>query len=109
MNLHQTVTEFCIRKLAQILYDCVEYSQSDRALTDWQTAEDFVRRNPHVVDLICQLFETQLSAVHKLNCDFKTFDEFCGRAVWTGLYQPLKKWLGLPYKPVPHYTQIRFG
>lgn len=113
MYFHQIVREFCIRKLARILYDCLGYSHSDRALADWQTAKEFVTDNHHIVNLIAKILELRM-LTQEPACDFETFDRICGRDVWDGMYQPLQKLLKLPYRPMssesptPHYTHIRF-
>ena len=74
------------------------------------TSETFVNENPKVIDCIFRILDTKVF-VPGLTCDFETFDRFCGRAVWEGLYQPLKKSLRLPHKNdnAPHYTAILFG
>ena len=107
MNVYETVKEFCVRKLAQILYDCLECSASDRALHDWLTAERFVNSNSGTVSLIVEILKSQLPIAQDYT--FETFDKICGRAVWDGMYQPLKRQLWLTYYPESHYTYVRFG
>lgn len=105
-DFHQ-VQRFCIKKLAKILSECVACSHEDRQLLDWLTAERFVKAHGNAVDMIGDRFDEMSIRIEDPN--FETFDWLCGRLVWDWLYQPWKKELGLPNRPVPHYTYITFG
>ena len=109
MSTYAEVREFCIRKLACILSECVACSHTDRAMLDWLTAEQFVNTNKAMVDGIYDFFSAATASPSGQVQDFEAFNRLCGRAVWDGLYQPLRKVLGLPYRPTPHYTHIRFS
>ena len=108
MNFNECVRRFCVEKLARILYDCVACSGGDRALLDWLTAERFVLANQDRVDLIVAMYRAELITT-KRGESFASFDRLCGRAVWDGFYQPLRKELRLSLGDVPYYTHIRFG
>ena len=108
-NEYKTVRNFCVRKLAQILYECVAYSHEDRALADWRTAEWFVNNNPGIVDVVYDLFMARASALKPPIFDFEVFDKLCGRAVWNAMFQPMEKQLGLSHQDLPRYTHVRFG
>lgn len=105
MKTYAEVCEFCVRKLAEILYQCVACSHANRAALDWRTAENFVQSNKPTLDAIHDCFQSSCGQTQ----DYEAFDKICGRAVWDGMYQPLQEILGLPYKPTPHYTHIRFS
>ncbi len=121
MALKDLVERFCIVKLANILWQCVEFSVTDRAEADWLTAERFVKTNSDLVDRVLQAFISQITPVPgqasgetlvegaPFDTSYDTFVVKCGRAVWDYLYQPLQKSLGLPYYPPAHYMYIRFG
>jgi len=118
-TLEQLVKEFCVRKLARILYDCVSVQEgTKRELIDWYTAESFVEKNLETVRLIGSGFISGLlteaslwtkdvnsnSLVLHLDLSFELFDRLCGRNVWDKLYQPIKMCL---LTSVP-YTRIHF-
>ena len=88
------IREFCIRKVAQILYDCVACSESDRAEIDWHTAENFIKK--HHVDHF-----TILANDHNVKT-WEDFDRELGRFAWENFYRSIK-WC-LP----PVYTKILF-
>jgi len=119
MDIVNAVRELCIRKLARILYDCVECSESDRALIDWRAAEQVVDANRHFVARMVQVLvddalwgasqrRTYKSGVTvqgvawlEFKFDPERFEQVCGKAVWDDLYQPMV--LSSPY------TRVRFG
>jgi len=109
MRSYAEVREFCIRKLAQILYECVGCSHTDRERLDWLTAEQFVDVNKATVDGIYDCFQAATAIQADQVQDFETFNRLCGRAVWDSLYHPLQKVLRLPYQPKPHYTHVIFS
>jgi hypothetical protein len=109
MSTYAEVREFCIRKLARILSECVVCSHNDRARLDWLTAEQFISANKATVDGIYDCFRAATATLPGQVQDFEAFDRLCGRAVRDSLYQPLQKALGLPYRPTAHYTYIRFS
>lgn len=108
MRSYEEVREFCIRKLAQNLYECVACSHRDRAMLDWLTAERFVASNKKVMDRICDHFYAKTKSMTEC-AGYETFDSVCGRMVWDSLYQPLRQSLNLPYAFPPHYTHVLFG
>lgn len=110
MATYEQVREFCIQKLARILYDCVVCSHSARDKLDWFTAQKFVDGNKATVDDIRECFQRAIAMLPAEQVqDFEAFDRVCGRAVWDKLYQPLQRALQLPYRPIPQYTYIRFS
>ena len=125
MTIRELVERYCVQKLASILYECLEFSDADRAETDWLTAENFVKRHPESVERIVdtfidyaeehQSFELSImsddTSVEAALSDFSydMFVEICGREVWDCLYQPFRIQSGLPYNRYPHYTLIRFA
>ena len=117
MTFRDLVVEFCTRKLAQQLYECVECSHCDRAATDWFVAKWFVKMNYGTVDLIMAKFRTLVAEDQicsttvidntlflGLRFSYESFDHLCGRDVWDKLYQSLKKQM-----PNSIHTRIRFG
>jgi hypothetical protein len=109
MKPYEEVREYCIRKLARILSECVACSHSDRAMLDWLTAEQWVNTNKTIVDGIYDCFQAAAAISPDQVQGFETFDRLCGRAVWDSLYQPLQKVLELPYQSTARYTHIRFS
>lgn len=122
MTLRDLFEQFCVRRLASVLYECVAFSHADRAEADWLTAEEFVRKNQGAVNIILKRLisrmppaQDQISGgtlVDKVPFDinYDKFVSMCGRDVWDLLYQPLKRWLGVPHDPPrPHYTHIIFA
>lgn len=105
MRTYAEVRQFCVKKLARILYDCLACSQPDRAMLDWLTAERCVDTNKHIVYAICSCFEAATDVINGQVQDFEMFDRLCGRAVWDGLYRPMRKTMGWPH---PDYSYIRF-
>lgn len=109
MPTYEEVREFCIRKLARILSECVACSHEDREKLDRQTAEAWVDEHKAVMDCIYDCFEAATFTLPYRDQGFERFDQLCGRAVWDSLFQPLKRELRLSSQPtVPHYTHIRF-
>lgn len=108
MRSYEEVREFCIRKLAQVLYECVSCSHHDRAMLDWLTAERFIASNKAVMDRIYDRFHAKTKPLPG-SADYETFDRVCGRVVWDSLYQPLRQSLNLPHGFPPHYTHVLFG
>ncbi|MBA3047196.1 hypothetical protein KKC83_06060 [Patescibacteria group bacterium] len=53
MKTEVVIREYCIKKLAQILYDCVE-CPGDRAKIDWATAQNHIDGNRWVVDTVME-------------------------------------------------------
>lgn len=118
MNITQLVREFCVRKLAQILYDNVECSVADRALLDWTTAEVFVDAHRHFVDRMSRALvsdavhdklygskaESNGTVLLHFIISFADFERVCGRDVWDDLYQPFQR---LAMREP--YTRVRFG
>ena len=114
-NLYQLMESFCTRKLAEQLYvDCVD---PDRALADWNAAQNFVARNQGFVLAMVTCFPArlaqQLSGTTKfasigdtntvtieLLLDYKSFDRLCGRDVWDALYQRIQKCLPVTHGPI---------
>lgn len=101
---------YCAKKLAQILYDNVGCLQEDRALLDWQLAENFVRMNSTFADtmvraFICQQAVEQISGLTqaaeiislRLDMSYENFERLCGKAVWDNLYQKIRPLLRTPY------------
>lgn len=122
MTIRELVERFCVQKLASILYECLAFSDADRAETDWLTAERYVKDNPQLVDHVLRTFMFQgkthvqitgATPVEDVSSDisYETFVQGCGRTVWDYLYQPFRKHSELPYHDPykPHYTYIRFG
>ena len=108
MRSYEEVREFCVRKLAQVLYECVASSHQDRAMLDWLTAERFIAANKQNMDRIYDRFCTKTKALTEC-VGYEIFDQVCGRAVWDSLYQPLRQSLSLPHGFPPHYTHVLFG
>lgn len=115
MTIRELVQRFCIQKLAGTLWECLPFSDTDRAETDWLTAEDFVKKNPQLVDRILQTFLCQTGESSPTSGDkqvgdvsfdvsYETFVVKCGRMVWDHLYQPFRNKSGLPYHYVPHLS-----
>ncbi|OGZ62739.1 MAG: hypothetical protein A2639_02785 [Candidatus Staskawiczbacteria bacterium RIFCSPHIGHO2_01_FULL_34_27] len=109
------VRKFCIRKLAQILYECVETNTTDRALLDWFTAEsafDKIHWSSQMSGIFLMALaeefdrkantERRQAKIDPNVINYETFDRLCGRAVWDYLYQPCKGMLP------KEYTKIRF-
>jgi hypothetical protein len=122
MTIRELVLRFCVQKLANILWECLAFSDVDRAETDWLTAEDFVKKNPRIVEHILQMFLWQIGKSNLIDnignervedvsfdVSYEMFVEKCGRMVWNYLYQPFEKESGLPHHYIHHYTHIRFG
>jgi hypothetical protein len=115
MTLKDLVEQFCIKRLAEVLWECVECSTADRTEFDWLTAERFVKKNPSLVSRALTAFvfgqAPADTPVEDLPFDigYDTFVVKCGRTIWSYFYQPLQKQLNLPFYPVPHYTYVRFG
>lgn len=117
MRIYTLFWEFCIRKLARILYDCVECSHTDRAELDWLTAEKFIKENRWRLAPILSEFlaATKLSensfvsdVPSSIDISYGGLDRVYGRMVWDELYQPLR--LALRTKmEMPRHTRIRFG
>lgn len=111
--LKQVVRYFCIRKLAQILYDCVECTYNHRAEIDWRTAEGLVDGFEYSMTSIAEAFVVKqisettgkdgIGETVRFQFDFETFDRLCGRLCWDLLYQKSKKSL-MP----DAYPSIRF-
>lgn len=108
MNFNECVRRFCTEKLARIFYDCLVCSASNRALFDWLAAERFVLASGPALTVMVELFRTGLQ-VTKLQENFASFDQLCGRAVWELFYQPFRRELRLGHEGVTRYTAIRFG
>lgn len=115
-TLRVLVRRFCVIKLAQILYECVECERSDRAVADWLAAERFVVTNPDTIEAIASRFMTMLQQGNFVHSSlditetlvsnlggYETFNRFCGRVVWDLLYQRIRGVLTLPH------TCVRFG
>ena len=109
-TIGQLVEEHCTRKLAQILYERAGCSQEDRALLDWQTAENFVRMNSIFVDSIVRDFISQQASeqisgmtqaasiiILRLDMAYENFDRLCGQAVLDNLYRMIRPLLRTPY------------
>ena len=109
MRTYAEVREFCIRKLAHILYECVACYDVERAKLDWLTAEQFVDANKPAMDGLYDCFQAATAPPLGQIQDFQTFDRLCSLAIWDMMYQPLKEKLNLPYGPIPHYTYIRYS
>ncbi len=118
MTLRELIEQFCIKRLAEVLWQCVACSDANRAELDWLTAENFVKKHPPMIDNFFPMLVSQMGAP---NCppdlpienangiSYNGFVELCGKAVWDYFYQPLKAELKLPHHPVPHYTHVRYG
>ena len=114
MKTEVVIREYCIKKLAQILYDCVE-CPGDRAKIDWATAQNHIDGNRWVVDTVMEnlikkwvndhVRERILSnqIIVNIECNFERFDQLFGRYIWNACYQRIK-----PILPRPPYQRILF-
>lgn len=115
-TLKDAVKEFCVKKLARLLYDYVDCSLSDRADTDWKTAEAFVKDNDHLVIRMVWTFTAavlrdqlnEATAIEsealslRVDCSFKAIERVCGDIVCGYLFCSLQSKL-----PRPLYGQVR--
>jgi len=102
MDIREMVRECCIRKLAHILYQCVE-CPGKRAIIDWTTAENYVDGNQWVIDNVMdRISEGEKEDLVKRGTE--VFDRMLGRFIWDCCYQTLKLHL-----PRPPYGQIQFN
>lgn len=120
MNIYGLIWEFCVRKLARILYDCVECSHKDRDMLDWSTAERFMQTNSSAVTEVISAFLAQPSAAgfsrislvrnlpSSIDTSYEGLERALGKTVWEKLYQPLRLALGAQFN-TPHHTRIIFG
>lgn len=114
-TLKDLVRRFCIRKLAQTLWECVEHP-GNRAEADWYTAEQFIDSNGHIIDLAmltaysmviqnlstCEINENADRSELVIPLDFPIFEQLCGRLIWELGYQRITR--SLP----PGYGHIYF-
>lgn len=88
MATFETIKEWCTRKLAHVLYECMEVAPSceDRALLDWNTAESIVNDHPYAITHITRLASAN-EGFNQRPLDEGTFDVLFGRTVFENLYQ----------------------
>lgn len=104
MTIRELVERFCIQKLANILWECLEFSGTNRAEVDWLTAENFVKNNPQLVDPVFQRFLSQIGEQSKFfdygagslkvlsfDASYETFVARCGSMVWNLMYKPFRR------------------
>jgi hypothetical protein len=112
-----TIRPFTVRKLAHILYECVE-CQEPRKGTDWLTAEKFVNDNLGEVrigitaesffpDYLEDRFQhppdmTSLTSWNE--SEYQRLDRVLGRWVWDNFYQTMQKRDAIQ----PPYGKIKF-
>lgn len=108
--------DLCAEKLVYILRQRLECLRSDREQIDWQTARDFVERNPAAVVRVLQAFvppeassagiswETPVGDV-PFEVSRGAFHVYCAGAVFEHLYAPLEESL-LTRSDSPYTTPL---
>ncbi|MCK5416522.1 hypothetical protein KAI92_03785 [Candidatus Parcubacteria bacterium] len=114
MEVKETVEKHCVKKLAQILYACIE-CPGERAEIDWITAKNYIDKNIWVVDTITMdliddrknhqarnfNFGNQTEINPKFS--FKRFDQLFGQYIWEKCHKEIRANL-----PNPPYKRIKF-
>ncbi len=112
--MNTIIREYCVKKLAQILHDCVE-CPGNRAEIDWATAQRYIDEHSYIVDHVADRLVSAIVAdkarglsmgdtvTIELKCDYDKFDQLFGRYIWEVCYQMIQRTL-----PRPPYQRIFF-
>lgn len=121
--VQELIREFCVRQLAQFLFENVECSHADRAELDWLTAERHAHHHSSFRANVFKEFQDLMKARgikidghHKIDdlpesvdTSYDALQEMLGRSVWDNLFLLLSSEME-PYliNPArPQYTALR--